>query len=290
MPTVSLPIESIFHFFNWMKTIKVAVLQFETEITLINLVSWWPKADNSSDEEPLEGEGGTPLDADKFNVLHSHPKLWTLQVEGTYSLEGLVTKQQKHLTILLSKLGYNGQKMVLLAGAAHQPAAPWLASTRAAGMLQGHQQLWGDFLATETRCLCRPLLLCLRARISHAEREKQGRQKCCLQGPRDRFMVLCLIPSGSRKLCFSKRGYFLWTQKTLWPGSWTEQLLAPSSAAHACSREVLRTEDRGPAVIKMRSTGAACSLPAASPQIQPEFTKSVFWNHTSCKSGFFFQI
>lgn len=150
-----------------------------------------------------------------------------------YALEGLVTsawkKQQKQFTILLSKLGYNGGKWGIFVG-----AAPCTFSI----VVCQHQSCrdtssCGDFLTTETWCLCRSWLVWLSTYISPLWERKTGKTEKCLQDPRDCFMGLGFTPSGSRELCFLKRDYFLWIWQMLWPviySSWTERLLAPSSA------------------------------------------------------------
>jgi len=143
-----------------------------------------------------------PEDAGKFNLLHSHPKPWPSQVEGVCSLEGLVAsawdKEQEQRAILLSKLRDSSQELVLLAGAAH----------RAHGTA-GHQHRscrdtgsCGDFLATEAWCLCRPLLLCLRARVTPCWEREMGKTEKLSTRPQRLLCSFVFYTFGEQKTLF----------------------------------------------------------------------------------------
>lgn len=272
-----------FPFFNWMKTIKVAVLQFETEITLIKSVSWWPKADNSSDRQSPEGEGGT-FSSPAPNCGHARWKTCS-----HWKILSLVREQSSRISspFCLANLGTTAKTWFCLQEQPIGRTALWLTSTGPAGT----PAAVGTFLQQKRDVFAGPCLFAWEHIFPHAERKTRAKQNSCLPDPRDCFMVLCFTPSGSRKLCFSKRDYFLWTQQMLWPGiygSRTEQLLAPSSAPHACSQEVLRTKDQLPLKCEAREQPAVFSLPL--PRSGESSQNQYFETILLANQAFFFQI
>lgn len=191
-----------FPFFNWMKTIKVAVLQFETEITLIKSVSWWPKADNSSDGQSPEGEGGT-FSSPAPNCGQAR---WKACIH--WKVLSLVREQSSRISSPFCLAKFTTAKNWFCLQ--EQPIgrmAWWLTSTGPAGT----PAAVGTFLQQKRDVFAGPCFFAWEHIFAHAERKKRARQNSCLPDPRDCFMVLCFTPSGSRKLCFSKRDYFLWT-------------------------------------------------------------------------------